>query len=116
MSADHFDPEVLKESLGPELSRLQELAQQARATQALKNSPWDSLTVEQKLERMRQIVKDLELTLRWHSNRFQEFSERLDALSEHGHAQGKVMIPVLSRLPAGGYGTEEQENKIEGWF
>ena len=119
MSPDSLAPEpaeYLKAPIEGGGSDPLDLAQQVQAAQALRKTPWDSLTIDQKLERMREVVKDLDRTVRWRTNRFQELSERLDALSEHGHMDGRVVVPLVSKMRGGSYGMEAQEMRVEGWF
>ena len=86
-----------------------------RERRRLNQTPWKDLTIEQKVERMREIIKQLERSHQWHSQRMQDLNSHLAALNEHGHQDGKVMIPILRNQ---GYGIpgEPQEKKVEGWF
>ncbi len=82
----------------------------------LNQFPWDALTTGQQVERMREVVKQLEHTNQYYSRRLQELTERIAALEEHDHAGGKVMIPVISKPRGGGYGEGAMEEKVANWF
>lgn len=84
--------------------------------EVLNETPWDKLTVDQKLERMRGILKDLQHTLDWQSQRFHDLVRQLATLDEHTHADGRVMIPVASKLTGRSYGEKACQEQIDGWF
>ena len=77
---------------------------------------WNALDSDQKIERMRGILKDLQHTVEWHSRRFQELSEQISALNEHAHTDGKVMIPIKSKRRGTVGEGECQKAKVQGWF
>lgn len=103
-------------AIGQTLPGFAGLAQEERQAHDLRNTPWDALTLQQMMNRTREVVKEIERTLRWHSTRLQQLSERLDALAEHVHSDGKVMVPVDSRMRGQGYGIDALEKRVEGWF
>ena len=77
---------------------------------------WTELTIEQRLERMRQIVKQFERSSQYHSQRIQDVAAQLAAMDEHSHMDGKVVIPVVGAHRHGGQVAMEMEKKVEGWF
>ena len=99
-----------------EISELERKHEGPQGPQRLNQVPWKDLPIEQKLERMRGIIKDLELGQHWQSQRIQELSSHLAALDQHGHQDGKVMIPVIAAHRGGGRAGGPQKKKVEGWF
>ena len=87
-----------------------------REVQRLGQTPWSALDADQKIERMRGIVKDLQHTVEWHSQRFQEMAEQIIMLEEHVHADGKVLIPVSKRELRNLRGRAVSAGKVAGWF
>ena len=82
----------------------------------LNSLPWKDLTIEQKFERMRGILKDPQHGQHWASQRVDHMASHLSALDEHGHLDGKVMIPVIESHRRGEMAGEAREKKVEGWF
>ena len=68
----------------------------------ISHAAWDDLPIEQKLERLREVVKAQERTIRYLNDRLTHDVERL---KEHGHdAIGQIVVPLESRR---GYGMAE---------
>ena len=82
----------------------------------LHDTPWDALPVDWRLERMREVVKEIKNTIQWHSRRFEELAEQLRALEEHTHGEGRVLIPLTSKWHGGTGGDAVQQRRVEGWF
>lgn len=99
-----------------EISELERKHEGLQGPQRLNQRPWKDLSIEQKLERMRGIIEDLERGQHWQSERLQALSSHLAALDQHGHQDGKVMIPVIAAHWGGGMAGGAQEKKVEGWF
>lgn len=55
----------------------------------LRNKEWDDLTDTQKIERMREIVKS---NNQWHARQIRILEKKVNKLSKHDHADGKVMV------------------------
>ena len=78
---------------------------------------WDDLPIEQKLERAREVIKNLERQIGYLSERVHR---DLDRLNEHQHnmATGEIVVPLNSRR---GYGIVEgkaEQRAVSGkpWF
>ena len=54
---------------------------------------WDELTVEQKIERMRQIVKAIETTSESYRQRLEQLEHQI-RLHSHGTVTGAVLMPL----------------------
>ena len=67
---------------------------------------WDELTVEQKIERIRRIVKGIEANSNGQWSRLQQFGEQMRHHS-HGSVTGVVLMPLDGGAP--GFGVTEAE-------
>ena len=63
---------------------------------------WDELTVEQKIERIRRIVKGIEANSREHWRRLEELGQQMRL---HVHGDAGVLMPMDTRQP--GFGVLE---------
>ena len=112
--ADPRDAEVKQfvAQVGESLDRDAEMRERRRLNQ----TAWKDLTIEQKFDRMREVIKQFERSSQYHSQRIQDVTSHLAALDEHAHVDGKVVIPVVGAHRQPGYGAEIQAEKVEGWF
>ena len=63
---------------------------------------WDELTVEQKIERIRRIVKGIEANSREHWRRLEELGQQMRL---HVHGDAGTLMPLDTRQP--GFGVAE---------
>ncbi len=112
---DGLPPSPARDALTKGLQQEVEALNSRLERENLRKTPWDALSVDQKLERMREIVKETERVARWHSRALQDLQEQIGRLHEHAHADGRVMIPAIPKH-SGGFGAEACEQKVEGYF
>lgn len=85
------------------------------AEQKLRRTPWDALTADQKIERIREIIKNLQ-----HSNYYwMDKAEKLErAFYDHQHLTDGKIIKIMNRNDGiGGLGsTTASLNAVENYF
>ena len=72
---------------------------------------WDELTVEQKIERMREIVKGIDANSHEHWRRLEELRYQMRHHS-HGNVLGPVLMPLDTKEP--GYGAQAEDRMPGG--
>jgi len=82
----------------------------------LHQTAWKNLLLEQKLERMREFMKELDRSAQYQVQRIQELASHLSALDEHAHVDGRVVVPIVGAHRDRGYGATAEQKKVEGWF
>lgn len=101
---------------GPEtFEQAREIAKPLITRNALRQIPFDQLSGDQKIERMREIIKDLQRSLRYVRDQLSEVRQMQRVMNKHSHAEGRVLIDAdvaNYRDPQ----SEAQAASCEGYF
>ena len=85
MDTSNLCGEVLTNSKSPELEA------KMKAEKELRNKSWEQLTSEEKIERMREVIKDLTRSLIY----AQKNISNIERLFRHDHKDGKVVTELI---------------------
>ena len=100
----------------PDPVDLPAMAAAVKAERALLDTPWDALPIEQKLERIRSVVKEVEHSIQHFWRQLRELQASINLLEKHYHYDGKVVVSISDQRGGDAPGMGVSKKKVEGWF
>jgi len=83
------------------------MTEEGNVSQELESRPWEDLTKDAQVERMRQVIKELQ-------SRVNELDIRIVTMEGHDHSLGRVVVSVRSNFNYGP--TSEASGSRKPWF